>query len=670
MEVAMSHRLAVLSLVCLFSGSAALAVMPAPPDVVSYSGVANQAGPFDVTARIYDAASGGTLVYKQTFTNVSETALHFTLQLGPTGDATDAPANPLTTSLRTALTGDLAAGAGRFVEITLDAGPPLARVQLVLVPYAMRADHATTADVAAQSLDTQAVSGLDGAALEALYQVYNDDGGPPSTDPREGTGDTDGDGLANFVDADNDDDTLTDSQELTLGTELNLLTPRITSLVPDNGPGDVVTQVTVNGTGFAPGLTAQFGAQSTPVSNLTPTSFLTDVGPHPGPSFPVAVDLTVTNANGESDALGAAFVFGPPAGGGVTVTPLPWTLANATLPIGIVTRGEEVLVWGTQANGQNRYAADTITDGNLAFDVNQSLSGRLPSAVSWSPSRVISGLRILPANNKVQFGRDVNDDKVIGTSEAVTIEVPTPGGTPFTRSPSLVFDGSGRPGGAYLLGVGSATTARAFHDRNGDGVFTGANEVVTIEPIGTPTDALGEAAFDPSGRLAYVYYDAGSGLVRVAYDRTGDGDFNDLFGGVPELGTLTAVATPACLDASFDASGRLGVVYGVGGVTTLAYDRNGDRDFADANESQALSPAAATGCDLGTSASSGRLVLVHNPGGNLRLLVDLNDDADFLDSLESVTLLSPVAAPFAVTTTASGLVRVLAPQGVISGPAR
>jgi hypothetical protein len=48
----------------------------------------------------------------------------------------------------------------------------------------------------------------------------------------------------------------------------------------------------------------------------------------------------------------------------------------------------------------------------------------------------------------------------------------------------------------------------------------------------------------------------------------------------------------------------------------------------------------------------------------------MNDDGDFTDSLEDVGLGSPVTAPLAVSTTASGLVRVLAPQGVASGPVR
>lgn len=667
----MSLRGAVVSGLCVFAASAALAVVPAPPDQVSYSGlIEDWNDPVGVlTVRIFDQASGGTLVYKQDFPGFEiPSDGRFTVTLGPTGAATDVPANPLTTSLRTALTGDLAAGTGRFVEVAVDADPPLARVQLVLVPYAMRADHATTSDVASNALDTQAVNGLDGVALEALFQVYNDDGGPVSTDPREGTGDADGDGLVNFIDSDNDNDTLSDTQEVSLGTEINLATPRITQLAPDNGPGDSVTQVTVTGTGFEAGLTAEFGTQSAPVSNVTSTSFVADVGPHPGPSFPVAVDLVVTNGNGETDFRGAAFIFGPPQAGGVTVTPLPWTLAGATLPIGIVTRGEELLAFGTQTSGQNRYVIDTVTDGNLAFNVNQALNGRSPSALSWSPSRVVHALRVLASNNRIELGRDSSGDNFISNIEGITIE--NPGGTPFTRSPSLVFDGSGRPGGGYLRVIGGVATARAFHDRNGDNVLGGVNEVVTIEPVGGATDALGDAAFDTSGRLAYVYYDSGAGLIRVAYDRSGDGDFDDSPGGTAELATLVATGTSACLDASFDGSGRLGVVYTQSGTTRLAYDRNGDGDFADANENLAAAPGGATGCDLGTSAVTGRLILVHNPGNDLRLLVDTNADADFLDPLEDVSLVTSTSAPLAVTTTASGLVRVLAPQGVITGPAR
>ena len=68
---------------------------------------------------------------------------------------------------------------------------------------------------------------LDGSVLGQLFQDWNFDGGPPSTDPSEGTGDTDGDGQANFVDSDNDNDGLTDTSEVSQGSNINLVTPTV-----------------------------------------------------------------------------------------------------------------------------------------------------------------------------------------------------------------------------------------------------------------------------------------------------------------------------------------------------------------------------------------------------------------------------------------------------------
>jgi uncharacterized protein (DUF2141 family) len=728
---------------------AALAAVPVPPDQIAYSGyVAGAPSPQQIVARIYDAASGGTLLYRQAFTSVPLDDGHFTVHIGPTGTSFGPPP-PLTTSLRTALTGDLAAAAGRFLEITVNS-VPLPRVQLVLVPYAMRADHATTSDVATQALDTEAVVGLDGVALQALFEVYNDDGGPPSDDPREGTGDADGDGAVNFVDPDNDNDTLSDSAEVAQGSDINLVTPTvgpltpsigesdsvtpvtvagtgflpglsaelggqvlspfnvtstsfqanvgphpigpvgltvtnpngqvgtrpsafvflhtvpsITRVTPNGGPGDEVTTVTVTGTGFLPGLTAQLDSQTLTVVNLTATSFQADAGPVPGP-YPVVSDLTVTNTNGASDTLDAAFTFRQP--GGVAAIPLPFPL-TANQPVAIVAQGEEMLVYGKQSNGQNRYVMDTTDDADISFDVDRSFNGRTPTALSWSPSRVLHGLRVLASTNAIQVVRDSNGDHYLGNAESLPLE--SPGTTAYTRSPSLLFDAAGRPGGGYLRVSGSTSTAMAFHDRDGNGAFTGTNEVVVIEAVGGATNHLGDAGFDASGGLAYVYYDSVNAAVRVAHDRSGDGDFDDSPGGLPEVATaVTTAAAPACLDMAFDGAGRLAIVHVTSGVSSLLHDRNGDADFLDAGESQTLPLGGATGCDVGTSALTGRLVIVHNPGDTLHLLVDQNDDGDFADPVEVSSLAFPIGAPLAVATTATGSVRVLAPQGVVPGPVR
>jgi len=286
-------------------GPAALAVVPVPPDQIAYSGVLDSPGPVDLTARLYDAGSGGTLIFMQSFTGVALDDGHFTVNLGPTGAASDSPTNPLTTNLREALTGDLGAGAGRFVEITVNAEPPLARVQLMLVPYALRADQAATADVALRALDTQAVDGVDGSVVGQLFEAWNFDGGPPSSDPREGTGDVDGDGQANFVDADNDNDGISDTNEVNGGTNINLVTPTIGSVSPTSGTDSQPTLVTITGTGFLPGLTAKFGAQ-TFNPDTSPTSFQVTLAPQPAGAVP---DLLVTNPNGESALRARAFQF-------------------------------------------------------------------------------------------------------------------------------------------------------------------------------------------------------------------------------------------------------------------------------------------------------------------------------------------------------------------------
>jgi hypothetical protein len=653
------------------AASPTLAAPPAPPDQVAYSGVLLDgggiplAGPVDLTARLYDAANGGTLIFKQSFNGVELSDGHYTLNLGPTGAGTDTPTNPLTTSLRTALTGDLAAGPGRFVEITLDTDPPLARVQLVLVPYAMRADHALTSDVATQALDTQAVDGLDGGVLTAVFEHYNEDGGPPGGDPSEGTADVDGDGDMNFVDPDNDGDTLSDSFEVSAGTNINLVTPFASSLAPSTGIDTQVTPVTVSGTGFLPGLSATLGSQSFNPT-VTSTSFTVNVGPQPVGS----VILVVTNANGETTTKINAFSFvgvPPPP----VLIPLPNNSAYVA-PTQIVARGENLLVTGLASSGQNRnrYAVDTLVDGTVAFDVASAIIGVPPGQASWNSSRVLYGLRGWATTDQIHLVRDANGDDLLSLSESIVIE--SPGVDPKPQSPSLVFDASDRPGGAYLRNVGGVIHAVAFHDRDGNGSFAGANEVVTIEPVGGATDHLGEAAFDPSGRLAYVYYNPVSGVLRAAWDRSGDGDFADTVGGTAEITTVANSTAPFCFGMAFDHAGRLAVLYSTGATPNLRQDLNGDGDFVDAGEQPSLPSffPSSYGCDVTAAFAGNRLVIVHNGGGSLRVLCDLNDDGDYDDTDENVSIAPSSGTPLSVTETASGAVRVLGPQGVFLGPAR
>src|SRR4030042_1308637 len=85
-------------------------------------------GSVDLVARVWDAVIGGTLVYKQSFPAVALADGVFTVQLGPTGEGSDAPANPLTTDLGTALAGDSGATSPvRFLAVTVGSAGALER---------------------------------------------------------------------------------------------------------------------------------------------------------------------------------------------------------------------------------------------------------------------------------------------------------------------------------------------------------------------------------------------------------------------------------------------------------------------------------------------------------------------------------------------------------------
>ena len=152
-----------------------VAAPPIAPEQVTYQGVlldgqgAPQTGNVDLTLRIYDAELGGTLVYLQDLPAVPLFDGVFTVVLGPTGEGTDLPADPLTTSLSDALTGDVGpTSPGRFLEITIGAEGALSRTPILAVPYAF--DAARLEGLQASDLQSR-VAGLcpPGQAIQSIH---------------------------------------------------------------------------------------------------------------------------------------------------------------------------------------------------------------------------------------------------------------------------------------------------------------------------------------------------------------------------------------------------------------------------------------------------------------------------------------------------------------------
>jgi hypothetical protein len=603
------------------------------PAALTYQGVlldgAGQprTGTVDLVVRIYDELLAGTLLYKQSFTAVPLADGVFSVALGPTGSASDVPTAPLTTSLATALSGDLLAiGPGRFVELTVGAEDALPRTQALAVPFALRAETAgtaTSAETAAVALDVASVNGLPPEVVSEIYEHYSfDGGGPPNTDPLEGVGDVDLDGIANFMDSDNDGDGLSDAVEQGQ-SGVNLVTPTLTGSSPTSGLANSVFNVSVQGTSFQPGLAVQFGSQTPTPSNVTPTSFLVAVGPQPAG----VVNVQVTLPNGEQ-----------------APTPRSFTFAPASFDV------TDHLTFAVQA------LANYVIGGNDSYS-NGAQAFPFPSddhlAVAWDAAGRLATLRCLDVAGdcEVRVGRDANADFLIAPSEETTIETIAGGVAPLgtIRNARLTFDPAGHPVASYSRrGNGEVRLAR---DDNGDGDFADPGEQRTVATLVISDEAgAGDLAVDSSGRVAIAWYDPVNDRLRLAWDRSGDGDFNDTVGGNPEtFNLITTIWQARCTGLGFDSAGRLGAIYSANAAgeigPTLRYDLNADGDFNDAGETTAFSAIGANGCDVAGHATPG-LAVTHDVGG-LQLLVDRNGDDDFADADEEVLLAPSGSGPFA-----------------------
>jgi hypothetical protein len=232
-------------------------------------------GAVDLVFTLYDAPAGGTALWTESHPDVQVSDGVYGVTLGTT--------TPLTPTIL---------GSGNVhLQISVDGETLTPRRQLLAVPYAVRAQTAE---------NSENVAGVAGGFYNQIIEDFDFDGvDPPNLDPREGFGDTDGDGRANFMDSDNDADNINDEDELAQGSNINLITPLITALSPQNLQISALpTTIHVTGSGFEAGMAVTVNGASAVPTNVTSGSF--DV------VFPVQTstlaNLVVTRVNGQSDA--------------------------------------------------------------------------------------------------------------------------------------------------------------------------------------------------------------------------------------------------------------------------------------------------------------------------------------------------------------------------------
>jgi hypothetical protein len=671
-------RLATLAL-ALALVSPGQAAPPQVPASLTYQGVLlddqgmPRTGFVDLTLRIHDTPLGGTLLYTQIFNGVALDGGVFTIALGPTGEATDTPVDPLTTSLSDALAGDLTGtAASRFLEVTVGIEGALARTQVLSVPYALHATSAETAEtagIATLAVDVTNVGGVSNTFVSELFEHGNSDGGGPlNSDPVEGVGDTDGDGTANFIDPDNDDDGILDTTEVTQGSDLNLATPSVSSLVPMSALPELTTAITVNGASFVPGIAVSFGSESPVPFNLTGTSFEVNVGPQ----NPGLASVMVTHPNGET-SVPKPFEF-------ILIIPQIDDIQPSSAPSGITGVPITVTGSGLDAGMTVSFGPESPTPTNVtatSFDVSvgpqpasnvnvqvQHPNGELSNVLPFSfvaangLGRLVDDHHTIDVNGFVQiavggaadYGIDSDGDGLI---DQETSFQGAGQGAPVRSQNAVAWDDLGRLAGARCGPI-------IFHDNcliqvhldtDGDRIFDSSLGIVMTlnDPVETTPRLWSPSLdFDASNNPALGFAIRENGLeVRLAHDRDGNGDF----GGVNENLVLEAspdaVATNAA-KLAFDASGNVAYAYSAqlagSWQVRLAHDRNGDGDFSDTvggvpELRSVASPIDAPACTGFAFDASGRPAVVYGGASDsVTLLRDLDDDGDFDDAGESVAL--------------------------------
>jgi hypothetical protein len=278
----MTRRLLLFAL--LLASTSALATVPGQ---IAFQGLLTDdlGSPLTATVTIdfglFESAAGGTALWTESHPGTPVVDGVYDVQLGSI--------TPLTPALLT--------GSTVYLEIAVDGETFTPRKQLLAVPYALTAAEATS------------VGSVDAAVMTQMWMHGNFDGeGPDNDDPIEGLLDSDGDGIANFLEPDNDDDGVSDADEINVGTAPNLYTPVITSVTPNGGEAIFVTSVHVSGTGFRALQTVAIGSQTPTQQNLTSTGFDIDVGPQAVNS----TNLVISDPSGESDSAPFSFFDTPP----------------------------------------------------------------------------------------------------------------------------------------------------------------------------------------------------------------------------------------------------------------------------------------------------------------------------------------------------------------------
>ena len=170
-------------------------------------------------------------------------------------------------------------------------------------------------------------------------------------------------------------------------------------------------------------------------------------------------------------------------------------------------------------------ALQILGTGPKPEEVAEKLRGSIEQAIAGARCRSLS------SDCEVEIRRDSDGDFELDDEPAVVVQALTAADA-TVQSVNLTVDPSDRIAFTYSPRNGGFPNVRVAHDRDGDGLFTGTNELLALD--GVNFGDVTRLAVDASSRVAVIHTDTFDVDVKVYYDRSGDGDYDDTVGGNPE----------------------------------------------------------------------------------------------------------------------------------------
>ncbi len=271
-----------------------------------------------------------------------------------------------------------------------------------------------------------------------------------------------------------------DSQQATLINGFTFINaaPVVTSLTPANGPASITAVITINGTDFLDGATAQFGIGATAVGTTwnSSTSLTCTTPIHAAET----VDVRVVNTDGQFDDLAAAYTFDP--------APTIASVAGITPSTGFAVAQTPIVIAGT-----NFINGATVTVGGV--DATDVVWNSAIEMTCTTPTGADGAAVVVVMNPDGQVGTSVFTYNAAPTVVSMHPNIGFAGfttgvgitGTFFDATPTVTFDGVPATGVVYTSSTSIQCTAPSH--------VVGAVDVVVTNPDTQDSGATGNGVF-------------------------------------------------------------------------------------------------------------------------------------------------------------------------------